>query len=262
MKTSIRIKTFPVLFAVFFITMISTLAAQGTPLPALPPANTASGVANPIDAVSSATGEAPADAVSSATGEAPADAVSGATASLGVPLQPKFLGMNVSVNAHKITGYAAGGLFVAAGVVGAVRFLDLQSRAHAFREGEDSFDDSFDSKCPGIITQEWKKGQELRWTHVGLLIGAESLYLFDGVTGMSMMGKSKSGAGKIHRNAFFVHAGLMLAEIVLGFMETDALQKGDHERLITYGAIHTGIGIAIPLVILGSGLAVDLGPKN
>jgi len=201
------------------------------------------------------------DAVTGPTVDAPEgknpDAVSGATEQGGKALNPNFFGMNVSVNAHRATGYAAGGLFAAAGVIGGIRFLDLMERSHAYR-GDDSITDSRST----IIKNEWADGQALRWTHVGLLGAGESLYLFDAVTGMSMIknGGPTTRAGKIHRTAFFVHAGLMAAEMVLGFLETDALQRGDHQMIINYGAVHTGIGIAIPVVILGSGLAIDLYP--
>jgi hypothetical protein len=142
-------------------------------------------------------------------------------------------------------------------VIGLVRFGDLMSRAHEHREGEE--DDGFSDECVAIIHDEWTKGQALRWTHVGLVISGESLYLFDGITGVSLMGKggSPTRAGKIHRNAFFVHAALMAADVALGFLLTDALDRGDHAQVTGFGAAHAGIGLAIPVVIIGSGLAAD-----
>lgn len=222
-----------------------------------------------IDALSSATAdtaaETAADTPPEAAPESETDAVSGATESGGQPLNPKFLGMNVSLSAHKATGYAAGGLFAAAGVIGGIRFIDLMNRSHEYRtdgEGDGGDEDGNSPYCKSVIQNEWASGQELRWTHVGLLAAGESLYLFDALTGLSLIRKdgTTTRAGKIHRNAFFVHAGLMLTELVLGFLETDALQRGDHEMIRTYGEVHTGIGVAIPVVIIGSGLAIDLYP--
>lgn len=235
---------------------------QGTPLPTTRPASLVEEATGaPSDAVSGATIDASGTDNATENGNNP-DTVSGATAQGGKALNPNFLGLNVSVNAHKATGYAAGGLFAAAGVVGGIRFLDLMDRSHEYRTDGEGEDDEFTDACRGIIQDEWAKGQALRWTHVGLIGAGESLYLFDAVTGMSMIKKGvpATRAGKIHRTAFFVHAGLMVAEMVLGFLETDALQRGDHEMIIAYGAAHTGIGVAIPVIIIGSGLAIDLYP--
>ena len=55
--------------------------------------------------------------------------------------------------------------------------------------------------------------------------------------------------------------GLLAAgEITLGFLMSDALKRGVHEELTFYGAVHTGIGIAIPALIIGSGLVIDFFP--
>ena len=190
------------------------------------------------------------------------DAESGATPGGGKPLKPRFIGMPSSVNAHRIVGYTSGGLLLAGGVVGIVRFLDLKDRSHERRDNGEGGNGHSDG-CANIIHEEWADGQALRWTHVGLVASGETLYLFDAATGISMMkqNKSPSRAGLIHRNAFFVHAGLMAADVILGFLQTNALDKGEHDKVVAYGAAHAGIGVAIPLVIIGSGLAVDLMPR-
>jgi len=205
------------------------------------------------------------DAVSAATAAvepvipAPVpDAVSGATENGGTVIQPNFLGKDVSVSSHKLSGYTAGGLLAAAGIIGGIRFLEMESRAHRFRADEEQFSAS----CPGIVTETWQVNQWLRWTHVGLLAAGESLYLYDGITGLSILPPDGSGttAGRIHRIAFFIHAGLMMGEVALGFLTSDALKRGAHEELRAYGAVHAGIGVAIPVVIIGSGLVIDLFP--
>jgi hypothetical protein len=190
------------------------------------------------------------------------DATTGATPGGGKPLKPHFLGIPSSVNAHRITGYASGGLLLAGGIVGIVRFLDLKDRSHARRDNGEGGDGDSDG-CAEIIHEEWADGQALRWTHVGLVASGEALYLFDAATGISMMKQNKtpSRAGRIHRNAFFAHAGLMATDVILGFLLTNALDKGEHDKVVAYGAAHAGIGIAIPLVIIGSGLAVDFMPR-
>ena len=190
------------------------------------------------------------------------DGESGATPEGGKPFKPNFLGIPVSVNAHRATGYAAGGLLLAGGVIGTIRFLDLMDRSHARRDAGEGGDGE-DDNCKRIIHEEWADGQALRWTHVGLVASGEALYLFDAATGMSMMRQNAtpSRASKIHRNAFFAHAGLMAADVILGFLLTNALDKGEHGQVVAYGAAHAGIGVVIPLVIIGSGLAVDLMPR-
>lgn len=190
------------------------------------------------------------------------DAVSGATPEGEKPLKPNFLGIPVSVNAHRVTGYVAGGLLAAAGAVGIYRFLDLRNRGHDLRDTEDSISPGQnDTSCDPLITEVWNDGQAVRWTHVGLVVAGESLYIFDAVTGISMMRQSggKSRAGIIHRDAFLVHAGLMALEVITGILETNALEKGNHGQVVAYGAVHAGIGVTIPIVIIGSGLMIDNG---
>ncbi len=205
------------------------------------------------------------DAVSAATSAAEPvlpqpspDAVSAATQNGGPVIQPNFLGKHITVNSHRLSGYTAGGLLAAAGVIGGIRFLEMEFRAHESRTGEEEFS----SSCQGIVTDVWYGNQWLRWTHVGLLAAGESLYLYDGITGLSILPPKGSGtmAGKIHRTAFFIHAGLMAGEIGLGLLMSDALKRGAHEEMRFYGTVHTGIGIAIPVIIIGSGLFIDLFP--
>ena len=195
------------------------------------------------------------------SGATPAtDANTGATPGGGKPPSPSLFGIPTSINAHRVAGYVSGGLLLAAGVVGLVRFTDMKDRAHARRDDDGAEDDD----CADIIREEWDQGQALRWAHIGLVVSGESLYLYDAATGISLMRKGGpiSRAGRIHRNAFFAHAGLMVADVVLGFLLTTALERGDHGQVVGYGAAHAGLGLAVPIVILGSGLAVDLMPRD
>ena len=199
------------------------------------------------------------------SGATPAtDANTGATPGGGKPLAPSLFGIPTSINAHRVAGYVSGGLLLAAGVVGLVRFNDMKDRAHARREDDGEEEGGEDDDCADIIHEEWSQGQALRWAHIGLVVSGESLYLYDAATGISLMrkGGTVSRAGRIHRNAFFAHAGLMVADVVLGFLLTNALERGDHGQVVGYGAAHAGLGLAVPIVILGSGLAVDLMPRD
>ena len=200
------------------------------------------------------------------SGATPAtDANTGATPGGGKPPAPSLFGIPTSINSHRVAGYVSGGLLLAAGVVGLVRFNDMKDRAHDRREDDgEGEEDGDDDDCAEIIREEWNQGQALRWAHIGLVVSGESLYLYDAATGISLMrkGGTVSRAGRIHRNAFFAHAGLMVADVVLGFLLTNALERGDHGQVVGYGAAHAGLGLAVPIVILGSGLAVDLMPRD
>lgn len=196
------------------------------------------------------------------------DATSGATPAGGTPLQPSILGKDVSLTSHRVAGYASGGLLLAAGAIGVWRYLDLRNDGHAYRDSADAVSGASlsgsDDECEGAIHDAWADNQALRWAHVGLVASGESLYLYDAATGISLMGKNKTPttAGKIHRVSFFVHAGLMVADIVTGILLTSALDRGNHDQVVALGGTHAGIGIAIPLVILGSGVAADVMAKN
>jgi hypothetical protein len=181
------------------------------------------------------------DAVASATPAAPSS---------------RFLGFESKESFHRFSGWASGGLLLAAGVVGGIHVYDMMSKAHDWRDahGIDEFNSAL---CPAEIAAVYNDPTEqaLRWTHVGLLAAGETFYFANAFTGVSFMAPLESGWNKarIHRYAFFVHAGLMVAEGVLGYFSSDALQRGDHEAFMGLLEAHAAIGIAIPVVILGAG---------
>ena len=149
-------------------------------------------------------------------------------------------------------------MFMGAGVIGVVHFLDMMNTAHAYR---DSIGWQEDTGNPAVRSNEiinvWNGDSALRWWHVGLVVAGETLYIGDAITGISMMTKGTPGKvtkSDIHRYAFFTHVTLMAAQIVVGFFETSALSSGNHDLMIGLGAAHAAIGVAIPLVMLGAGL--------
>lgn len=192
-----------------------------------------------------------------------ADSVSSATTS---PDAPKpFLGFESKEAFHRFSGWAAGGTLLAAGIVGAVHAYDMMSAAHAYRDslGIEEFDPAV---CPAEIATVYHDPTEqaLRWTHIGLLAVGESFYLANAITGVSFIGPLPPGwsAAKIHRYAFFLHAGLMAAEGVMGYFSSDALQRGDHGTFHVLLAVHAGVGIAIPVVILAAGAIMSKEPPG
>jgi len=168
-----------------------------------------------------------------------------------------FLDFPGKLNYHMVAGWTSTGLLFAAGALGAARALDLMNRGHEIRQNL-GIDEENDPAIRSALGGLWENGQKLRWLHVGFLLTGETLYLGNAVTGLSM--KLPKGertlASDIHLVSFITHAALMASEILIGVMTTDALRRGDHEAHLGLVTAHTAIGIAIPLVMGGAGLAV------
>lgn len=168
-----------------------------------------------------------------------------------------FLDFPGKLNYHMVAGWTSTGLLFAAGALGAARALDLMNRGHDIRH-DLGIDDEDDPAIRNALGGLWENGQTLRWLHVGFLLTGETLYLGNAVTGLSM--KLPKGertlASDIHLVSFITHAALMASEILIGVMTTDALKRGDHEAHLGLVTAHAAIGIAIPLVMGGAGLAV------
>jgi len=161
---------------------------------------------------------------------------------------------------HQVSGFTSASLFLAAGVVATVQWGTMMAAGHEYREamGIDDYENS--PLCAAYLMNLWNdpEHQALRWTHVGLLSAGEAFYLYNTVTGIGMLSKERPGlsAQDLHRYAFFTHASLMLAQIILGVFTTEVLSSGDHAAMLGVGIAHTAIGITIPLVMIGSGVAV------
>ncbi|HEY9054122.1 MAG TPA: hypothetical protein VIO60_04820 [Rectinemataceae bacterium] len=170
-----------------------------------------------------------------------------------------FLDFPGKTSYHMTAGWVSTGLLAAAGALGAWRALDLMNRGHELRN-DLGLDDEDDPAIAPALGSLWADGQALRWLHVGLLAAGETLYLGNAVTGLSMKipKGERSLSSNIHLGAFIAHAGLMAAELVLGFMTSAALESGDHEAHIGLAIAHAAIGVTIPLVMGGAGLAAVL----
>jgi hypothetical protein len=161
---------------------------------------------------------------------------------------------------HQVSGFTSASLFLAAGAIGVVQFGTLISASHAYRDANGIDENDISSQCADYIIDLWNDPEHLalRWTHVGLLSAGEGFYLYNTVTGIGMLSKERPGlsAQDLHRYAFFTHASLMLAQIILGVFTTEVLSRGDHWSIIGLGVAHTAVGFTIPLVMIGSGVAV------
>jgi hypothetical protein len=228
--------------ALAFLFLSTSLHSQGSPIP-----------------VTFAAGEEGSDATSAATSAAPEGADSGSSATPSGSSE-RFLGFRSKEAFHRFAGWTSGGLLLAAGVVGGIHTIQMMNKAHDWRD-EHGIEEYDTGACVDEIQSVWNDSgqQALRWTHVGLLAAGETFYLADALTGASFWHPLPPGwsKAKIHRYAFFVHAGLMLTEGVLGFLTTDALKNGDHERMIGLLTAHAAIGITIPVVILGAGVVMS-----
>jgi hypothetical protein len=157
---------------------------------------------------------------------------------------------------HMTAGWVSTGFLFAAGAVGAARALDLMARGHKIRKTL-GIDDEDDPAIEGALADLYADGQALRWIHVGLLAAGEALYVGNAVTGLSMklpLGE-RTRRADIHLTAFFIHAGMMAGEAILGVLTSDALRRGDHEAHLGLTLAHAAIGVAIPIVMAGAGLA-------
>jgi hypothetical protein len=176
----------------------------------------------------------------------------------------RFLFFPSKASFHAVTGFTSSAMFLAAGVIGVVHFVDMMNQGHIYRDQIGFTEGTADSIRVPWVEQAWGSDSTLRWVHVGLLAGGEALYLGDAITGISMMTHPQAGKlskHDIHRYAFFTHAALMVAQIGLGFAETYALSTGQHDLMIGLGAAHAAVGLAIPVVMIGAGLENLLLPE-
>jgi hypothetical protein len=198
------------------------------------------------------------------TDRAAADATSGATTPAadagGRPTT--FLGFKSKVAFHMASGYTSTALFLGAGIVGAVQWGTLMAASHDYRDAMGIDEDTMSTVCRDYIISLREPGtlnDTLRWVHVGLMSAAETLYLADAATGLSMLTKDRPGLTPqdIHRYAFFTHGALMITEIIMGIASTTFLNYGNHWSIIGFGIAHTAIGVAIPVVMLSAGIYIN-----
>ncbi len=84
-----------------------------------------------------------------------------------------FLFFPSKASFHAVTGLTSAALFLAAGVIGVVHFLNMMNEGHAYR---DQIGWNKDTGNPAVRTNEietvWGNDQALRWWHVGLIAAA------------------------------------------------------------------------------------------
>ena len=147
--------------------------------------------------------------------------------------QPNFLGAEVPLDSHRVSGYIIATLFTSAAVIGWIHYSDLVN---------------------GVTPDA-----TLKYVHVGLVGAGEVFYLYNVITGTSMIPKTgrDSTIGTLHRAAFFVHVVLMAAQIAMGIVESNAVDRGDSVTIQNLGLAHAIVGTAIPTIILTSGILTN-----
>ena len=173
--------------------------------------------------------DAPAPAADSPMMELPG-ADKPATDTPAVVYQPKFFGADVTLDSHRASGYIIGGLYAGAAVVGFLRYNDLTA---------------------GAATATY-----LKYIHIGLFGTGELFYIYNAITGISMIPKDGKDTkiGELHRTVFFVHAGLLAAQLAMGVCMGLAVERGDTELVKNLGLAHAIVGVAFPVIELTSGI--------
>ncbi|HET7838385.1 MAG TPA: cytochrome c [Rectinemataceae bacterium] len=171
--------------------------------------------------------------------------------------QARFLGFPNKLAFHRFSGWMSGGLLLAAGAIGAVHAYDMMTKAHDFRDANGITEETMSGVCDQEIRDVWSSPAQRRlgWTHAGLVAAGESFYIANAVTGIGYIGGEGPGLSKrrLHLYAFIAHGSLMAAEVVMGFLTSSALSRGDHDTVSSLGVAHAAVGLAIPIVILSAG---------
>jgi hypothetical protein len=164
-----------------------------------------------------------------------------------------------TIDVHQAFGITTAGLLLAADGMGLYHFLQLVNRGHELRDRIGYTEESVNTapRTEGVKTV-WADGrsQTERVVHTGLIIAGSLSYATTATMKLTMPRTSKSQAPvtatRLHRYAFYLHAGLMAANIGLGLVESSALANGNHDLLVGAGVAHIIVGFSVPVVILGA----------
>ena len=164
------------------------------------------------------------------------------------------------IDVHRVMGVTTAGLVLAADGMGLYHFLHLVRRGHEIRDRIGYTEEATDLRpqTDGVV-QSWTehRSQTERVIHSGLIIASALSYTATATMKLTMPRTSRSqspaSCTRLHRYAFFLHAGLMAANIGLGIAESSALARGNHDLLVGAGAAHIAVGFSVPVVIMAAG---------
>jgi hypothetical protein len=178
------------------------------------------------------------------------------------------------VKAHKLLAYTTAALVLAADIEGTYHFFNMERIGHKIRDSANtanSGDESVDAVTQATTTvnpvyqaegvkEAWlaSESQSLRVLHGALIASSIIAYTATATVELTIPRLAKTPEGirmaKIHRNIFYVHAILMAANVGLGYAESKALSRGDHNMVTKLGYTHMIIGFSLPVIMVGSGI--------
>jgi hypothetical protein len=182
-------------------------------------------------------------------------------------LDSLFERQNKVASVHKAFAFVTAGALLAADALGAYHFRSLMSDGHDYcetvsgRTDEDKIDPSVYKEG---IQQAWRStdSQLFRVLHGSTVALGSISYTATATMELTMPRMSEDNrpisSVNIHRYLFYFHAGLMLANIGLGFLESHALSQGNHDLVRGAGIAHMVVGFALPVVITTSGIVYKL----
>ena len=165
-----------------------------------------------------------------------------------------------TIDIHRAFAFTTAGLLLAADGMGLYHFLQLQQRGHEIRDRIGFAEDATDvAPQTGGVLEVWRDGQSQtgRVLHTSLIVLGALSYVTTATIELTMPRTSTStspvSSTRLHRYAFFLHGGLMAANIGLGILESWALANGKHDLVAGAGMAHLAVGFGIPVVMLGAG---------
>jgi hypothetical protein len=168
---------------------------------------------------------------------------------------------------HKTFAFLTAGCLLLGDILGTYHFFELRDAGHRYCDAHSNGADA-DNIDPAVfragILDAWgsSNSQLFRVLHGGSIALGTIFYTATATMELSMPRMIKDdrplSSVNLHHDLFYLHAGLMIASIGLGFWESYALSRGEHDVVHGVGIAHLIIGYALPIVITTSGLAYKL----
>jgi hypothetical protein len=168
---------------------------------------------------------------------------------------------------HRKFAFLTAGFLLLGDALGTYHFFALHASGHdycrAHSNGMDSDSISGAVYRAGIL-QAWgnSESQLFRVLHGGAITLGAISYSATATMELTMPRMINDNRPfstvNMHHGLFYFHAGLMLANIGLGFLESYALSNGNHDLVMGAGIAHLIVGYALPIVITTSGLVYKL----
>ncbi len=161
-----------------------------------------------------------------------------------------------AMKVHKTLAFTTGGLLLAADGMGLYHLLSMKKQGHDYREQVGM---NLENQTNGMQdTWQSDKSQSERVIHAGLVTMGTITYTATAAIELALPNIStstkKTSNTALHRKAFYVHAGLMASNIVLGLLTSYGLSEGKHEMVQVTGIAHLVVGFAAPVSMMAAGM--------